>query len=325
MCKSAVSQSPPRVCYDFLMESNRIERALADRLFDGVVEIDGTGQVTLWNPAAERITGFAADKVLGRHYQQQPARQVNETGAGISDLSVPLLMTLHDGIPREALGYFNHADGYRLTTIVRTAALYDSQGRLDGAIQVFNENRALIAAFRDSQKTEQTVLLDPLTGIGNRTHIEMKLRSAIEEFRAHRSRFGLLFIDIDHFKDFNDNYGHLLGDKILRIAANTIRQNLRATDSCGRWGGEEFLALVRDLDGAGLAKVAEKLRATVATARVRDKRRDLGVTISIGACLARPDDTLQSLIDRADQLMYESKRLGRNRVTLDTVTRAVAD
>ena len=307
------------------MSASRIDPGLADRLFDGVVEIDGTGQVTVWNAAAERITGYGAEKVLGRHLQQQPARQVSEAGGGLPDLSVPLLMTLHDAIPREALGYFNHADGYRLTTILRTAPLYDSTGRLSGAVQIFNENRALIAAYRDSQKTEQTVLLDPLTGIGNRLHIEMKLRSAIEEFRVHKSRFGLLFIDIDHFKDFNDNYGHLLGDKILRITANTIRQNLRATDSCGRWGGEEFLALVRELDGAGLAKVAEKLRATVADTKLREKRRQLGVTISIGACLARPDDTLQSLIERADQLMYESKRLGRNRVTLDTVTRTVAD
>ncbi len=131
-----------------------------------------------------------------------------------------------------------------------------------------------------------------------------------------KADFGILFIDIDHFKDFNDTYGHLLGDKVLRLVANTLRNNLRVTDSCGRWGGEEFIAVVYDLDLSGLARVAEKLRATISQTTVQEKDLELGVTVSIGSTLLRAADTFPSLIDRADKLMYESKKAGRNCVTV---------
>jgi diguanylate cyclase (GGDEF)-like protein len=289
---------------------------LAERLFDGLVQIDLRGRISFWNQAAERITGYSANAIIGMPYQQQPARHVSEGGNDLPDALVPLLMTVKDGLAREALAYLNHADGYRLTTITRTAPLWDKKRRICGGLELFNDNKALIASFHAVQKTEETILFDPLTGIGNRAHIETKIRSAMEDFHAQRCPFGILFVDVDNFKDFNDQYGHMLGDKVLRMAANTLRQNLRMSDSCGRWGGEEFIALVYDLDSDGLAKVAEKLRHAVAHMKVREKDLELGVTISIGSTLVRPGDTFVSLVERADQLMYESKRHGRNRVTI---------
>ncbi len=289
---------------------------LADKLFDGLVQVDTKGRITLWNKAAERITGYAADKILGKHYQKQPAKQVSESGRELPDGLVPLLLTVKDGLPREALAHLHHAEGYRISLIARTLPTWDEKGNISGGAQVFNDNKALIAAFQAAQKTDETVLFDPLTGIGNRPHIETRIRSAIEEYRIRKNPFGILFIDIDHFKDFNDAYGHLLGDKVLRLVANILRHNLRVTDSCGRWGGEEFIALVHDLDLNGLGKVAEKLRATIVETKVQDKDLELNITISIGATLIRPADTIQSLIDRADQLMYRSKRAGRNLVTI---------
>jgi diguanylate cyclase (GGDEF)-like protein len=161
------------------------------------------------------------------------------------------------------------------------------------------------------------MLFDALTGIGNRSHIEGKLRFALEDYQDGSTPFGVLFIDIDHFKNFNDTYGHLTGDKVLRFVANSLRQNLRMTDSCGRWGGEEFLALVMDIHAQGLNKVAEKLRVLIEQADIEDNGTNLKVTISIGATVIRPDDTLQSLLKRADDLLYRSKQDGRNRVTAE--------
>ncbi len=300
-----------------MKSSGGIERGLADRLFDGLLEIDKKGRITSWNRSAERITGYGAERVLGQPYWHTPARHVAEDGGDLRDTLNPLLQTAIDGTPRDALCYLNHADGYRLRVLARTEPVCDNHRKVSGAIEIFTDNKTLISAFQAGQRTEETVLLDPLTGIGNRPHIETKIRSAIGDFRLGQNPFGVLFIDVDHFKDFNDTYGHLMGDKILRLAAITLRQNLRGSDSCGRWGGEEFIALVYDLDATGLAKVAEKLRRSVSETTARQDDRELSVTISIGATLVRPEDTFQSLVERADKLMYESKRLGRNRVTID--------
>lgn len=124
-------------------------------------------------------------------------------------------------------------------------------------------------------------------------------------------------MDIDHFKDFNDTYGHLIGDKILRFVANALRQNLRTSDSCGRWGGEEFLALISDTNPDGLRITAEKLRALISQTHLEENGLYLHVTISVGAAWAREGDTLESLLQRADKLMYRSKARGRNCVTMD--------
>ncbi len=299
------------------MRSQVVLEGLADRLFDGLLELDHERRIAVWNAAATRITGCGPDHVIGLPYRQSPARHISEGGLELPDVLVPLLMTVQDGVPRDAIGYLNHSDGYRLTTITRTAPIHDRRGRLIAAAEIFSDNKALIAAFEASRKTEETVRFDPLTGIGNRTHIEVKIRSAMEDYRLQKKPFGILFIDVDHFKDFNDSHGHLIGDKILRLTANTLRQNLRGSDSCGRWGGEEFVALVYDLDCSGLAKVAEKLRQRVSDTRIQEKEQELFVTISIGASLVRPADTVQTLLERADRLMYESKRQGRNRVTID--------
>lgn len=289
---------------------------LLEQLFDGLMEIDDHGRIRRWNKGAERLTGYSASRALGRHFLKQPARHVTPSGREIPEAQQPLLQTLQDGIPREALAYITHAEGYRLTLITRCFPVYRGGEQPSSAIELFSDNKGLIAAFHIAETSEETILFDPLTGIGNRSHIESRIRSAIDMNRGKQDAFGILFIDIDHFKLLNDTRGHLAGDKVLRLVANTIRNNLRVTDSCGRWGGEEFIALVGGLDLRGLGRVAEKLRATIEASKIRENDTETGVTVSIGATLARPTDDLHSVIDRADRLMYKSKRAGRNQVTV---------
>ncbi len=289
---------------------------LLDQLFDGLVEVDPHGRITRWNKGAERLTGYPAARIVGKSFLKQPAKHVSPSGREIQDTQQPLLQTVRDGVPREALAYITHADGFRMTLITRCIPLYRGREHPASAVELFSDNRALIAAFHVAQTTEETILFDPLTGIGNRPHIESKIRSALEAFQTRQDTFGILFIDIDHFKLFNDTRGHLAGDRLLRLVANTIRHNLRVTDSCGRWGGEEFIALVYGLDLRGLGKVAEKLRATIEAIKIPENDVEAGVTVSIGSTLVRPTDSLHSVIDRADRLMYKSKREGRNRVSV---------
>jgi diguanylate cyclase (GGDEF)-like protein/PAS domain S-box-containing protein len=298
------------------MKENKDFIQLADHLFDGVAWIDANGRIIFWNKGAERITGYPSGKIVGTAHQKGPSRPLDKNGKELPEDSIPLLLTVKDGVQRETLAVLQHAEGYRVSVLVRTLPIRDEKGRITGAIGVFSENKAIISSFQSGQKTEETVLLDRVTGIGSRPHIENKVKFALEDYHSKQTHFGVLFMDIDHFKAFNDAHGHLVGDRILRIVANTLRHSLRLSDSCGRWGGEEFVALVLDLDLEGLRKVAEKLRTAVLETKVREGGGELNVTISIGATLARPGDTLQTLIERADQLMYKSKQAGRNRVTV---------
>jgi diguanylate cyclase (GGDEF)-like protein len=175
----------------------------------------------------------------------------------------------------------------------------------------------MLKARHEIWAMRHAALSDHLTGIGNRRFLEGRLRAIIAEYSHGNGDAGLLFIDVDHFKQFNDIYGHELGDKMLQMVASNLNHNLRATDTIGRWGGEEFMVVLHEVQGQkGLLKIASKLQKMVELSRFDLNSHSLTVAISVGATLLRPDDNVESIVRRADQLMYKSKMDGRNRVTL---------
>lgn len=125
-------------------------------------------------------------------------------------------------------------------------------------------------------------------------------------------------MDIDHFKNVNDNFGHNNGDTVLKVIAKTLIKNVRSFDTVGRWGGEEFLGLIENINKDELLKIAEKLRALVDASSIRPEgfKNNINPTISIGATISKPEDSPETIIKRADELMYKSKQAGRNKVTI---------
>ncbi len=296
--------------------SELLHRRMLENLYDGVCFIDLQGRVTYWNRGAERITGRLARQLYGLEVGSDLLRQYDEEGLPLTNETCPLLATLADSQAREAAVYLRHAEGYLLPVLVKTFPIHNPERQIVGAAEIFSDNPNLLRIRRREQSLEQTTAYDALTLIGNRKHLERKLQSALLEFQSNQTSMGVLFADIDHFKAFNDTYGHNAGDKVLRAVANTLRHNLRDTDTCGRWGGEEFLIIVNNVELPMLETIAEKLRLLVSQAIVEIDHQPHIVTISIGGTLARPGDTLESLVHRADKLMYRSKRAGRNRVSI---------
>ena len=158
---------------------------------------------------------------------------------------------------------------------------------------------------------------DFLTGAFNRrSFVEMSQRECLRAHR-HGSPLALLIMDIDHFKQFNDTYGHLAGDAMLCAMVDTCRANLRAIDLFARWGGEEFVVLLPDTDYEGSLRVAEKLRGAVADLSVPAGTGHAQATISIGGALwTREDEDLDALLRRADIALYQAKQRGRNCVVM---------
>lgn len=301
---------PPR------LPNNIIHGELLEQLYDGICFINSDRKVTFWNAGAERITGRPPQQVLGIMMGSDILQHINEEGFQLNNLECPLIATVTDGKPRELDIYIRHAEGFPIPVRVKTYPIYSKTGRLIGAAELFSDNPVLSRVKRRTESLELTTAFDPLTLVGNRKHLEHKLRGALMEFQYSGIPFGVLFIDIDNFKAFNDTYGHNVGDKVLHAVANTLRHNLRDTDTAGRWGGEEFLAITFDIDMKTLESLAEKLRMLVKQTIIPASEKIPPVTISIGATLVRPDDSLESIIDRADKLMYKSKNAGKNRVTI---------
>jgi diguanylate cyclase len=165
-------------------------------------------------------------------------------------------------------------------------------------------------------------LIDPLTEIGNRKFFNSEIVRITGEATDQNLDLSMLMIDIDHFKKFNDTYGHLIGDQVLRLVAKTLVENLKGRDVIARYGGEEFVILLPHTRADDAEKVANQLRSVLATKQVQRKRtgETLGiVTISIGVTAYYPEEDLEGFVARADAALYTAKETGRNK----TVTRVL--
>lgn len=154
---------------------------------------------------------------------------------------------------------------------------------------------------------------DPLTNLPNRRLLLERLREEAERFRRYRHPFIIAMLDIDHFKQVNDRWGHEVGDHVLTEVARVLRAEIRDQDLCGRWGGEEFLILLPETPMATADVVMERVRAAVERLNVRVHDESVGVTVSIGVAEHRLDDTYSDTINHADAALLLAKRQGRNR------------
>lgn len=296
------------------LESDACKRII-DNLYDGLYFVDRSRVVTYWNKAAEKISGFAAGEVVGRSCADNILSHVDGDGNNLCTGMCPLAEAMADGQPREAEVYLHHKRGHRIPVSIRVSPLADGSGKIVGGIELFSDISHRAANALRIKELERLALIDNLTQLANRNYIEKEIRSRFEEKRRFGVPFGVLFIDIDYFKAFNDTYGHDVGDRVLKFVARTFVANARPFDLYGRWGGEEFIGIIRNIEGRDLHALGSRLRSLIERAYILYKNEKLYVTVSIGATLVTGTDTLETLIKRADTLLYQSKAAGRNCVT----------
>lgn len=185
----------------------------------------------------------------------------------------------------------------------------------------FAEKSRELDTIRDSlNKSEQRARTDTLTGLPNRRALEEFFRHVQIEAMEQDEPLSILLIDVDHFKKFNDNYGHGVGDQVLRLVAKALRERVRDNDLPARYGGEELIAVLPQTDLEGCTAIAERIRRTIADCQFT--RRSTGevlpqITVSIGVGQFQFGESMADLIDRCDRALYLAKKLGRNRVVTE--------
>lgn len=175
-----------------------------------------------------------------------------------------------------------------------------------------------ISALQEElEKLQLESMLDPLTKIHNRKAFDRAMENCVEEAQSGGNILSLIFVDIDHFKQFNDNFGHQTGDQVLRLVGSTLESHTKETDVAARYGGEEFAVILPGTDLLEASEIAERLRKAIRSRQLhkRSTKENLGkISASFGVALFKEGDTINTLVERADACLYAAKRNGRNQV-----------
>jgi diguanylate cyclase (GGDEF)-like protein/PAS domain S-box-containing protein len=296
-------------------ENNQFFKQILDNLIDGVYFTDRERRITYWNQAAESFSGYRAEEVIGRCCNDNLLMHIDEAGRPLCEGECPLSRTIADGRPRRAEVYFHHKAGHRVPVEIRVCPIQGSNGEIVGAVEIFNDNSRQRAVRERAREFAKLAFLDAASQLGNRRYLEQQLTQQLALYSRGGQTFGIILADLDEFKKINDTYGHATGDMALLSVAKTLAGCLRASDMVGRWGGDEFLAILPGTTQESLAVAGEKCRRVVALSTVPVESTQISLSISVGAALVAPGDSPDSVLRRADLLLYASKQSGRNRVS----------
>ena len=197
----------------------------------------------------------------------------------------------------------------------RTTA--DSLSKVESRLD--ETNKEIDKLREDLVKTREETLIDALSNIPNRRAFNDAIKLAVEERNLAGSGPCMIMMDIDHFKDINDNYGHLFGDKVIKGVAQILKLAVKGRDTVARYGGEEFAIILPETPLAGAKNVAEQIRHTIENGKIRMATRNevvSNITASFGVACYIPGESIESFIERADLTMYRAKENGRNRVEI---------
>jgi diguanylate cyclase (GGDEF)-like protein len=290
---------------------------LLETLYDGFCLIDEHSNYVVWNHGLQQVTGLQPVQMIGESYGRKLLRLEHAQGKPIGERECPLLRAFSHGVPNCHMYRVEQRRTASWTEVeVQTLPLIDAAGNCKGAAMIFRETGEPRRQQGRYHELQLAARRDPLTGVGNRGEMESRLQrmfAALAESGTHVSPFSLIFLDLDHFKSVNDTFGHAVGDRVLVNLARLCSDELYSGETVCRFGGEEFVVLCPETRIEDATKRAERLRVAI-------QRQDLAqpqtlkVTASFGVAQVEAGDTMQTLVERADQALYDAKKQGRNRV-----------
>ena len=288
--------------------------AIISNMQDGAYFVDKNRMILFWNDAAEKITGYTKDEVVGKKCPESGLNHIDEEGRPLCHVGCPLFATNIDGKQRHERVFVRHKDGHRIPIRVNIFPIVNN-GEIMGSIELFTQDSPTKYDDVLITKLSGMAMHDELTKLPNRRYLESFLNYKLSQYKHFGQKFAVLFADIDNFSTFNNNYGHDAGDAVLKNIAATMRKNMKKDDLIGRWGGEEFVGIFTISNEYEGTIIAEKLRAVIEQTEINCEGENLHVTLSVGVTSVKMDDTAESIVARADHLMYESKSKGKQRIT----------
>ena len=283
---------------------------------EGILVFDRDFRVTFANQKMASVLGYTTDEMLGRPY----VSFVPESHLDVHDHQASLRRRGKDSVYECLLV---GKDGEKRWFLISAKAIVDDNGRFEGSFAMLTditERKDMELALEESnRRLRELSNRDSLTGIANRRCFDETLEREYSRLKRSRSKLSVVLFDLDHFKAYNDRYGHVMGDDVLRRIGGALKESLReSVDLAARYGGEEFACILPDTDIHSAVKVAERIKQRIADLEIEHEDSPVSsyITASFGVTTVQysPELSLDEIVDMADKLMYKANAAGRNRI-----------
>jgi diguanylate cyclase (GGDEF)-like protein len=264
----------------------------------------------------EAVLFSSSEDVIGRHCFDDRPGQLDRTGCQLCHRKCPLAQAIEQAQSVSERLYLRHRSGRRISVEARVAPVPNDDGTLIGCVGVFHDATSSVVFENAYRQVREAADRDPLTGLANRRCLNRLLEHHLKEWENSRQPFSVIMADLDHFKEVNDTFGHVVGDQVLVKFAACLQTQCRPIDLVARFGGEEFVVLLPHEEVETAAYIAERLRQNIVMTAVNELgQRHL--TASFGVAQTASGDSVHRLLQRADAALYRAKSLGRDRVEVE--------
>lgn len=291
-------------------------RAVLESLKTGVCVVDPDRKIVFWNDGAEEITGYLRQGVLGRTCREDLLIPYDDSNLGPAVQVSPFLTAMRDGIAHELRVFLHHKAGYPVPVTVWAVPLRNRRGEVVGVAGSFMEKPCVSMRRCPESGLAPGAGLDAVTRFPGHLFTELYLGDRLKYASEHAVPFGVLCIGLDQLASFTSAHGRDAVEAILNVIAHALRNGLDPLDFVGRWSEDQFLALVSNCVDSALVATGEHIKRLVRYSAVTWWGDALSVTASVGATAMRPEETLESLVERVGKALQESVSGGGNRVSV---------
>jgi diguanylate cyclase (GGDEF)-like protein/PAS domain S-box-containing protein len=294
-------------------DSQLFQAKLLENMYDAVVFVDARGEVTLWNHGMERLTGIAAGSVRQRKWNSEVLQLSDEKGRAITEADCPVLTAIQSGVQSLRRLRLCGRNGRSVAVDSHFTPVIADNGATLGAIVMFHDASSEISLEQQCHSLAEKATRDPLTQVANRAEFDRVHAMFVSAHQEQQVPCSLMICDLDEFKQVNDNFGHQVGDEVIKSLAMLLKGACHPGDLVARYGGEEFVMLCADCGIAAATRRAEQIRKALAQ-MPQPKMRSASITVSFGVTQIQPGDTPETMLRRADRALLTAKANGRNQV-----------
>jgi PAS domain S-box-containing protein len=284
-----------------MIEEQKFYWTLLDSLKDGVYFADKKRKITYWNKAAETISGYKSNEMLGRHCGDNLLIHIDEQGNNLCKGPCPLTRAMETKQGVEEKIFLHHKDGHRVPVLVRVNPVLGSGDEVVGAVEIFTDLSSKESLLQEIQVLAQPGLQSLLTGLPTKQYLEMQVKLKLMEWNEFKHPFGLFQIKVGGLEEVKDTYGQGTVENILKVLSNTLLHNVDPCDTVSEWEEGVFIGIVGHADEKTIARHADRYHLLLQQTRVSAEETSLPLTFSVFTVPAENGDTFETLLDKVNK------------------------